>query len=267
MAIGIASAQILVRCVQRVITVPLFARSIGNGNSKDPSFWCVLRLRQRRRVFQPDRLASDDDTIRDETDCAALETKMHRSTLIALVATLALGACAIPAVVDSFTAPEANLPAMKTYAWKPGEFVLPQFPEPGLAATADEQLRNAVEAELAKLGYKRVDDAATADFLVSVHVAGQRRLVVEERPRVGAPSPNQVLSPSGPPLPAASEMPRTQSVRDGTVTVFAHDRAGGALLWRGTVEAEGKVGSNRAMVRKAVQFARDIVRQFPEHQR
>lgn len=189
---------------------------------------------------------------------------MHRSTWIALVATLALGACAIPAVVDSFTAPEANLPAMKTYAWKPGDFTLPQFPEPGLAATADQQLRSAIEAELARLGYQRIEDAGAADFLVGVNVAGQRRLVVEERPRVGAPSPNQVLSPSGPPLPAASEMPRTQSVRDGTVTVFAHDRATDTLLWRGTVEAEGKVGSNRTMVRKAVQFARDIVRQFPE---
>jgi hypothetical protein len=59
-------------------------------------------------------------------------------------------------------------------------------------------------------------------------------------------------------------LPRTQTVRDGSVTVLAHDRASDTLLWRGAVEAEGKVGSNQAMVRKAVQFARDIVRQFPE---
>jgi hypothetical protein len=188
---------------------------------------------------------------------------MYRPTWIALAATLALGACAIPAVVDSFTAPEANLPAMKTFAWKPDGFLLPQFPEPGLTASADEQLRGAIETELGKRGYRRVDDPAGADFLVSLEVAGQRRQVVEERPRFSAPSPNQVLSPSGPPLPAASEVPRAQTVRDGTVTILAHDRAGGALLWRGRVEAEGNVGSNRTMVRKASQVARDIVRQFP----
>jgi Domain of unknown function (DUF4136) len=188
---------------------------------------------------------------------------MYRPTWIALLATFALGACAIPAVVDSFTEPGADLQARKTFAWHQGGVVLPQLPEPGLTASADQQLRAAIEAEFERLGYVRVDDVATADFQVGVQVVGQRRLVVEERPRIGAPSPNQVLMPGGPPTPAASELPRPQSVRDGTVTVSVYDQAGTALLWRGAVAAEDRVGSDRAMVRKAVQASRDIVRQFP----
>jgi hypothetical protein len=84
---------------------------------------------------------------------------------------------------------------------------------------------------------------------------------------VGAPSANQVLTPGAQPMPPASALPREQSVRDGAVLVFVDDPRSGKLIWRGSVQAETRVSSNDAAVRKAVQTARDIVQELPARAR
>jgi hypothetical protein len=67
----------------------------------------------------------------------------------------------------------------------------------------------------------------------------------------------------GMPQPPASELPRVQTIREGTVTVLAEDPASGKLVWRGSVSAEGRVSSNEAALRQIADVARHIAREFP----
>jgi hypothetical protein len=130
----------------------------------------------------------------------------------------------------------------------------------------ESRVRAAVTGELVRKGYVETTDPARADMLVSYQIAGTRRLELSEDRRVGAPSPNQVLTPGGMPQPPASELPRVQTIREGTVTVLVEDPASGKLVWRGSVSAEGRVSSNEAALRQIADVAHHITREFPARQ-
>jgi hypothetical protein len=180
------------------------------------------------------------------------------------VALFALAAgCASPWTVDRFEAPEANVAARSSFAWKDGEIGTPLAQEPGMLEAIESRVRAAVTGELVRKGYVETTDPARADMLVSYQIAGTRRLELSDTRRVGAPSPNQVLTPGGMPQPPASELPRVQTIREGTVTVLAEDPASGKLVWRGSVSAEGRVSSNEAALRQIADVARHIAREFP----
>ena len=70
-----------------------------------------------------------------------------------------------------------------------------------------------------------------------------RRFVVEDTTRVGAPSPNTVLSPSEMQPPPASSVPREVPVREGSVIVFLDDPKLGKLAWRGEVAEQIRASS------------------------
>jgi hypothetical protein len=173
-----------------------------------------------------------------------------------------LGACAVQQAVDTFAAPEADFPGKKSFAWQGGDIVLSRQTPPDVVASALARIREAVVEELELKGFVETADAATADMLVSVQVNVLRR-AVEPEGRVGAPLPSQVLTASGPPTPAASELPRERTVREGTIVVFVEDPASGRVGWRGLVNVEGRVSSNEAAIRQAAQIARQITTQFP----
>jgi Domain of unknown function (DUF4136) len=173
------------------------------------------------------------------------------------------GGCATPWAVESFAAPEADLPGMKSFVWKGGAFNTPAAMPAEVAATVEPRVRQAVVDELLRKGFVEVTDPAGADMLVSVQVSGTRRFVLSEEPRVGAPSPAGVLTASGMPLPPASELPREQTVRDGSVVVFVEDPATGRIIWRGLVTAETRVTSREAGTRMVVDMARRIAQDFP----
>ena len=184
--------------------------------------------------------------------------------LVAASAAL-LGACAVPLKVDTFVAPDVNLAGKSTFAWKGGEFALPETAAPEAEAHATAQIRAAVVSELTHKGFVETSDPATADLLVSFQASAVRRTVLTET-RVGAPLPSQVLTASGPPAPAASELPRERTVRDGTLVIFVEDRASGRVAWRGLVDVETRTASTEANIRTAVEMARQITREFPAHQ-
>ena len=48
-----------------------------------------------------------------------------------------VGACAIPLKVDTFAAPDVDLAGKRTFAWKSGEFALPDTAAPATAASRD----------------------------------------------------------------------------------------------------------------------------------
>jgi len=177
---------------------------------------------------------------------------------------LALAAgCASTWPVESYETPGADVAGKRTFAWTGGELGTVQTVDPAVAASTDVHMRETVVAALVKKGYTEVTDPRAADMLVSYQMVGTRKYVTSKRPRYSAPLPDDVLMESRPPPPAASEMPRERSVRDGSVLVFVDEPVTERLLWRGMVTAETRVGSTESGIHTAAEMARDIVDAFP----
>jgi hypothetical protein len=98
---------------------------------------------------------------------------------------------------------------------------------------------------------------------VSYQVAGTQRFVAAEDQRVGAPSPNEVLTPGNAPLPPASMPPSEMRVREGSVILFVEDPASGRLIWRGLISDETRVSTPEGAVRQMTELARQVAREFP----
>jgi hypothetical protein len=177
----------------------------------------------------------------------------------------ALAACASTWDVDSFEAPEGNVAARRSFAWMGGELGSTAAVDPAIAQGVDQHIKEAVVKGLVRKGYGEVQDPKAADMLVSYQVAGTRKYVTPKKPRFGAPSPDEVLTPGNPPPPLASELPREQTVRDGSVIVFVDDPASGRLIWRGMITAETRTGSTEGAIHVAADMAREIVDEFPKH--
>jgi choline dehydrogenase-like flavoprotein len=188
---------------------------------------------------------------------------MRHRWLAAAAALACVGGCVTDWEVDRFAAPEADVAALRTFAWQPGQLGTPaEVPAP-VAAQIEARLRAVVTQELVRKGYAEVPDRSAAEMIVTYQVAGSRRTVVSEQQRVGAPSPNDVLSPSRTPPPPLSELPREQTIRSGSVILFIEDPASGRLLWRGLIQADTRTGSTEAGIRTLERMAREIVATVP----
>lgn len=189
---------------------------------------------------------------------------MIRSPLPALAALVLLTACTInPWTVDSYEAPEADVAGKSTFVWRDGEVGAPLIKRPAVAADTQARLRTAITHELKLKGYVETTDAAAADMVVSFQVSGSRRFEPADQRRIGAPSPNEVLTPGNVRPPPASEVPREVSVRQGNVMVFAEHPGTGQLMWRGMVSAEIRTSSLERTVDKVIDAGRHIAQGFP----
>ena len=189
---------------------------------------------------------------------------MIRSPLPALAALALLAACTVnPWTVDSFEAPEADVAGKRTFVWRDGEVGAPLIKRPAVAADTQARLRAAITHELTVKGYVETTDAAAADMVVSFQVSGSRRFEPADQRRIGAPSPNEVLTPGNVRPPPASEVPREVSVRQGNVMVFAEHPGSGQLMWRGLVSAEIRTSSLERTVDKVIDAGRHIAQGFP----
>jgi hypothetical protein len=189
---------------------------------------------------------------------------MIRSPLPALAALALLAACTVnPWTVDSFEAPEADVAGKRTFVWRDGEVGAPLIKRPAVAADTQARLRAAITHELTVKGYVETTDAAAADMVVSFQVSGSRRFEPADQRRIGAPSPNEVLTPGNVRPPPASEVPREVSVRQGNVMVFAEHPGSGQLMWRGMVSAEIRTSSLERTVDKVIDAGRHIAQGFP----
>jgi hypothetical protein len=189
---------------------------------------------------------------------------MRRTQTSSLALLALLAACASsPWTVDSFEAPEANVPGKRSFFFKPGEVAAPLIRQPTIAADTEARVRAAITGELVRKGYVEAAEAAGADLLVSYQASGTLKFVESDQRRIGAPSPNELLTPGNVSPPAASELPPEKSVRDVSLVVFADDPATGRLAWRGMVSVETRTSSTEGLVRQVVDMARHIAEQFP----
>jgi hypothetical protein len=188
---------------------------------------------------------------------------MQARCLTAAALLVLAAACATTWTVDKYEAPEAGLANRRTYAWTGGEIGLPNDVDPALLARADQAVRVAVEGELARKGYTPTE-AGSADMLVSYQVAGQRRFVISNDRPVGASAATEAMTPGSTPAPpSSSQLPREQTVRDGTVLVFIDDPATKRLIWRGLINAETRVATNEGAIEQAAGMARQIASELP----
>ena len=187
-----------------------------------------------------------------------MKVRMPPAALFALLA-----ACTSAWTVDKFEAPEAGLAARRTYAWAAGDFGAPTEIDPGLVARADRALRSAIDAELARKGYVLTADAGSADMHVSYQVAGQRRFVIADDRPVGASAATEAMTPGASPVPSPSQLPREQTVRDGTVIVFIDDPVSKRLIWRGLISAETRVATTEGAIEQATGMVRQIASEIP----
>jgi hypothetical protein len=188
---------------------------------------------------------------------------MQPNRWIALACLAIVAGCATTWDVDSFEAPESDIAARRSFAWKPGELGSASGVQPEFAKATESRIRAVVTSGLARKGYVEAAAGAAADMVVTYQIAGSQRFVLSDERRIGAPSPTEVLTPSGTPLPPASELPREQSVREGSVIVFVEDPASGRLIWRGRIQAEIRVDSPEAGLRMIEEMTRRIVEDFP----
>ena len=183
---------------------------------------------------------------------------------VAAALLLAASGCETTWPVDSYEPAGAGLAGKRTFAWTGGELGTVAAVDPTVASSTDLHVRDAVVAGLVRKGYTQVADAGSADMLVSYQVVGSRRVVTSTRPRFNAPSPDDVLMQSNPPPPAASELPRERTVRDGTVVVFVDEPGTERLLWRGEISAETRPTSRESAIHTAAEMATAIVEEFPQ---
>jgi hypothetical protein len=179
-------------------------------------------------------------------------------------AALAVG-CAASWNVDKFEPPGANLAARQSFYWKGVDFATATQVDASAIAAADAQMRAAVIAELTRHGYVEKPQAEGADFIVAALVSGVRRFETLEPPRMGAPSPNQVLTPGQIRPPPASTVPREVTVREGSVVLLMTDAADGTLLWRGETTTETRASTAEQAARTLTQMARTVALQVPKH--
>jgi hypothetical protein len=188
--------------------------------------------------------------------------RLNRWLAVPLLAILA--GCSTTWQVESYEAPGAKLSDRRTFMWGGGELGTVAAVDPSVATSTDQHIREAVVTGFTQKGYTEVTDAKSAEMVVSYQVVGTRKVVTAQRPRFSAPLPDDVLMQSNPQPPAASELPREQTVRDGSVLVFVEDPTGQQLLWRGMITAETRAASNDAAINTAQEMARDIVATFPQ---
>ena len=189
----------------------------------------------------------------------------HRTLALAALAALALlAACAgNPWTVERFEAPETDLAGKSTFLYKPGEVAAQLARQPEIATRTETQVRAVIVGELQRKGYVEVSGATGADMVVTYQASGMRRFVESDQQRIGAPSPNQVLTPGAMPRRPASELPPERSIREVSLVVFVEDPATSTLVWRGLVNAELRLDSLDGVVRQVTDMARHIMQQFP----
>jgi hypothetical protein len=191
-----------------------------------------------------------------------MKTRQRAALAMIALTTLATG-CAARWDVEEFAAPDANLAMRQSFHWRGGEIGTAAPIDAAARATADQHIRDVVVGALLGKGYTQATGATSAQMIVGYQVSGTRRFVEAGDRRVGAPSPNTVLSPSEMQPPPASELPHEMVVRDGSVMVFIEDPVTGKLIWRGLVNAELRVKSRDEGVRLVTHMAQEVASRIP----
>ena len=189
---------------------------------------------------------------------AAQSRAVTRGRLAAFACAVAIAACTTlpPMRVESEHEPAAagRLGTYRTYRW-----LAATSPPPPLAASMGPTIVSTVDETLAGKGYRQ--DASRPDFLVKWHVTVDektRTTTVESGPVFRDPRPMPSTASPGMPVRV------TSGYREGTLILDVLDGGSGAVVWRGSAEAELAASASPATREARVQEAlRRILERFP----
>jgi hypothetical protein len=167
---------------------------------------------------------------------------------------LLLSACASMRV-GSDQYPQADFSAYRSYAWM-GEdpLIRPRDSQVAVSALTVRLIQEAVEAELSAKGYRRIDSAPMADFVVAFTVGARDRLEAESYP----------MPYRGPwPWDWAWRGADVQVYREGTLSLDIFDGRSRQPVWHGwarkTVTQADESDPGPVIARAVAK----ILRQFP----
>jgi hypothetical protein len=172
-----------------------------------------------------------------------------RSSASVIAALVAAAGCATGMKIDTISTPgEAQrATAYRTYAWLPQ----PATPDANHNPILDSHVRQAVDGELTKKGYRLASEKP--DFLVGWHATTQAKANVQTVDtyygfRWGFAVPETYVT----------------EYQQGTLIIDVVDGATRTLVWRGSAQAD--LGSNRSAsdtVKKIEEAAKKIMERFP----
>jgi Domain of unknown function (DUF4136) len=100
---------------------------------------------------------------------------------IAIMISLIAGCATMSANSDQYG--QADLSRYQTYAWIDGDPLMrPRGVEPSVSPLNVRRIQEAVESELSRKGYRKVEESLSADFVVSFTVGARDKLSIESYP-------------------------------------------------------------------------------------
>ena len=178
----------------------------------------------------------------------------HRPASVLLLAWLAVGCAGIP--VQSDFDPNARFDAYRTFAWlsdKPGTL------EGGAGTEAIDPLltrriQESIEDHLEAKGYRKVDDPAAADFVVSFSVGRQEKIKIQSSPNLGVGRYGYGGWYAGSSVSATS-------YTEGTLAIDLFDGKSHLAVWHGSASKRINQTTDRAALVDEVVGA--ILAKFP----
>ncbi|MGD8726659.1 MAG: DUF4136 domain-containing protein [Gemmatimonadales bacterium] len=162
---------------------------------------------------------------------------------------LSLAACSGMSINTDFN-PGAPFDSYETFSWLPA----PQTGDPRVDnAIIYNRVKTAVDAELEAKGYREVDSASEADFLVGYHIALDGRMDVQ--------TVNSYYGYAwGPWYYGGYRDTYVRYYDQGTMLIDIVDRRQDELVWRGTAQAEVRENADGRQIQEA---ANKLLARFP----
>jgi len=162
---------------------------------------------------------------------------------------LTISACSGMSISTDFN-PGANFSNYETFAWLPA----PQTGDPRVDnAIIYNRVKDAVDTELEAKGYREVQNASEADFLVGYHIALDGRMDVQ--------TVNSYYGYAwGPWYYGGYRDTYVRYYDQGTMLIDIVDRRADELAWRGTAQAEVRQNADGRQIGEAVQ---KLLARFP----
>jgi Domain of unknown function (DUF4136) len=172
---------------------------------------------------------------------------------IAILVSLIAGCATI--VADSDQYGQANFSAYQTYGWIDGDPLMrPRGAEPSVSPLNVRRIQEAIESELSRKGYRKVEESLGADFVVSFTVGARDKIAVDSYP-----------APYRGPWEWGwyGHDVDVRSYMEGTLSIDVFDGAKRQPVWHGwaTKEVyESDVSNPAPVIKRAVSA---ILRKFP----
>jgi hypothetical protein len=178
----------------------------------------------------------------------------HRSACALLLAWFIVGCAGVRARSDFD--PDARFAAYRSFVWLDAE----QGTLAGGAGTEgadpllERRIREAIDSHLEARGFRRVDDLAEADFVVSFTLDSREKIRIQSGPSIGGPYFGYGIWYAGSSLTATS-------YTEGTLAIDVFDGRSQLAVWHGWASKRIDESANRADLVEAVVAA--ILAKFP----